>query len=216
MPGIQHMLLQTVPKVFPNILDSLGTDFDTAATAHTVPMPTGVVAGEVLIVWFEASGNQTITETAGGWTKMSQITQGGNNTAAVFYRIAGASNTFTSSHNSARAAAIAFRIAGANGTVDGANAQGGATSSWNPPSVTSSTGTTQKYLAMVLGGSGTALNPYTPPSGYTNYTSVITGSTPHIFSAYRNAEVTTEDPAASTQSSSANYILYTLLVHPST
>lgn len=227
MAAINLMLSEPPKPIFPILrATGFGDSYGVSSTTGTLSglIPSGGI-GDVLIIWYAISGSSVITETSGGgWTKHSQISQSTNNTGALFYKIATAENsldgkdTFIASHGSARNAGIIYRISNTSGTVDASSAVSGATTSWNPPSVTSSWYTaTRKYFAIVFAFSGTSLT-YVPPSDYTNGISVkavpedATG--PHLYSAYRNVETITEDPAASTQPASANYGMYTVLVHP--
>ena len=70
------------------------TTADIATTSVTVAMPTGVVAGDVLIANLEQSGDSVTDPTSPGWTLISGVAvdAGGRlRRGAVLYRVAGAS-----------------------------------------------------------------------------------------------------------------------------
>jgi hypothetical protein len=154
-----------------------------ASGAHTVNLPTGITAGETLIVCYEALLGGTLTAPV-NWTQIGTTTA----KAACVYKIAsgleGASVSFSTSGSSTYAA-HAMRITGANAITpidDGTSAP-----VWNATNITSSiksSTTWSLYLQVFFASSSKALTSITFNNGVTaapipvvigGYTFVATG-----------------------------------------
>lgn len=85
---------------------------DTLPTSHTVPLPSGVTADELLLVFFRTNNN-TVTTLTTGWTRLFQFADGGSTEA--WYQIADGSETsLVIATGSGRLTANSYRISGAS------------------------------------------------------------------------------------------------------
>lgn len=159
------------------VLAATGTRLATAArTNSAVPKPTGLVAGELLVVRLYAEATSTVTPPS-GWTTVtfSPVPQTSTNVSIqrAYWKIATATevsaSTFTFTHASMTTNAVAKRFTGAvtSGTAVEvlASATSGGTSVTTSPSVTGTTGGPDRLLdlAVTNWNAGT----WTTPTGWT-------------------------------------------------
>ena len=196
---------------------------DTAATSHTVDLPAGIVAGDLLIVVFAVRGNPGVTWGGTGFTEFFEVANGANHALALAYRQAdgteGATITVTTGA-SQKSAHTAYRITGhVNPATHAPEASAGATgnSAAPDPDSLSPTGGAKDYLWLaVLGWNqfGTTLTGY--PTNYLNGITKTTssGNSANVGSAERELNAASENPGAFTLSASEQWIAATVAVHP--
>lgn len=137
---------------FPVIETTNTSATTTAGTSHTVSLPSGIQAGDLLIILMNIGSTSATINALAGWNEL--LDEGVANGLVVFWRKAtgGDSNpTFTSSA-STRDASISLRISGAIDPTVRAPQIGTTAATTNPPSVTPSQGD-QDYLAIAMVGS---------------------------------------------------------------
>jgi len=205
------------PEVVGETSSSDGNGFS-GVTSHTVSLPSGIQAGDLLIVVFTTVA-LTIPGThgfPGGW---STIVTDSNGTArlSIAWGVAGGgegSVTVTSSQ-SANSAHTAYRITGAADPFVRAPESSAiliGTSNAPDPAVLAPTGGRDNFLWLAITG-GKAINPYAAPNGYENLLqNSFTGVS--VASARRTANVATEDPGPFAATDSDNWIAATVAVPP--
>ena len=101
---------------FPTIQTTNSTD-TAANTTHVMNMPSGIVAGDLLLVFFATDGDNTITNW-GGFSELDQQWDTRDIFGAVGYKIAAGSDTLTITTSvSEPSSAIIYRIDGWHGTT---------------------------------------------------------------------------------------------------
>lgn len=171
--------------------------------SFAAPLPADIVAGELLVVLASLSRE---TASAPGWTPLFSIQQhfnGGYTTLVCLYRTATGlegSSVVLSAASGAIWSTVTYRIKGARG-IEAAAGAGSVATTIDPPPLTASYGA-KRTLWLVAASTASPGTRYIagPPSGYSGFQraigSVTTGSTVSIASAWRQAEVATENPGA--------------------
>lgn len=185
------------PAAFPTVA-ATNTSNEAASTAQTVALPSGIQAGDLLLILVLFSSGPAIT-TPTGWTEIYKSVTGGSVSHAAYYKVAagdeGSSVDITI--DAARAGAHnSYRITGYSGAPQAlAN-----DASIDPPALTP-VGGSKKYLWIALAGdhNGTAVT--AAPTDYTNLLADVSGTT-CLGSARRLREATSEDPGAFTATTS--------------
>ena len=199
----------------------------TAGTSHTVNLPLGVQAGDLLIVCLDKGSTAATVNALAGWTEL--LDENSANGLYIAYRWAdgteGATITLTTSA-STRSAENVYRIINAVNPATqppeiGTTASGTSVSP-DPPAVTP-TGGAKDYLAIaMLGDAGefadTAAWLTAAPSGYSGPLRKTCGTVGTnlggiIGSAYKKFNAASEDPGVFTQTSAA-WRTQTIIVHP--
>jgi hypothetical protein len=198
----------------------------TGATSHAVTLPTGISAGDLLLICFVRHDQGAIT-TPSGWTLLASADIDEKDSTAIFGKIASGSEGSTqiiTIDGPKRASAITLLI---NGHRNGLSTSEIAVSSANqqtntlapdPPSLTPSWGSTENlWLAIGFCENGSfTFGSY--PSGFalgvnTVQTGVGTGNAVSV--AGKLATGTSEDPGAFTISaSSRKWATFTLAIRP--
>jgi PKD repeat protein len=174
----------------------------TAGTSHTVTLPTGVAAGDLLVVAAAFSSNGTITLPS-GWTSVHQVNT--TFTTIVFSKQSAAGGETTlalTSSNNARMAARAWRISGAHQASPPTAAAGANTTSTtpDPPSLTE---LTSDHLWIAIAGINGLTTTSAYPSGYGNSNNTQATTSPTLASASKTATASaTENPGTFTISAS--------------
>jgi hypothetical protein len=175
-----------------------------------VSLPTGIVAGNLLIAVVGNNGDRTHTWPA-GWTELTDDKNGTTSSATIGYRVAdgseGASIVVTAS-SAAPSAHVAVRITGSFGTPVASDVATGASSAPNSTSVSGGNG--RLYLA-IFGGRNNSFTINSPPSGYTTSRSSITGSASAAI-AFLQSSAATSDPSAWSLSGSCTWVARTVAV----
>lgn len=184
--------------------------WDTAGTALNVnkaQMPSGMLAGDLIVAaWCRGGGTtQGTTDTGAGWVDL--VRDGANNMGVkAMYRVADGTESgallthgsFPSGTADQQAYTWVFRHWGSNPQA-AAWALVTATNDPNPPSLTPSWGTDDCWLLTCAVGNAAGRTTSAFPTGYsgTDYGDAG-GTTPHMAVAARAARVTTEDPGTYT------------------
>lgn len=217
--NIPALMLATrrFPEVVAETSSSDGNGFS-GVTSHNVSLPSGIQAGDLLIVVFTTVA-LTVPGTHGFPAGWSTIVTGSNGTArlSIAWGIAGggeASVTVTSSQ-SANSAHTAYRITGAaDPLVRAPESSAIVTGNSNAPDPAGlvPTGGRDNFLWLAATG-GKAIKPYATPNGYANILqNSFTGVS--VASARRTANVATEDPGPFAATGSDNWIAATVAVRP--
>lgn len=92
---------------------------NTDTTTHVMTMPSGVVAGDMILVFFACDGAPVITASDASWHRVIEIHDGSLETGSVFYKIATGGDALTLTTSvSEQSTHLCWRISGA-GTVSG-------------------------------------------------------------------------------------------------
>jgi prepilin-type N-terminal cleavage/methylation domain-containing protein len=202
-------------NAFPNIVtQSTGRTPTTDTTSHSITMPGGITAGDLLICIFSVDGAPTCTASS-GWTILGQASNVAVVTQAIFYKVAAGGDTLTITTSAAEQSShIVLRIAGAGSTITGTPANGSSTNS-NPPS--HNAGSSQKYLWVATRGGDSTTVPTAIPTNYssgTHYAAAGTGGA-STSTATRQYEIQTEDPGTWTVATE-EWVCWTLAIPPVT
>lgn len=203
---------------FPSVAaTNSGRTTTTNTTSHAITLPSGIVAGNLLLVVFSVDGNPTCSANTAAsgtnWTKLGQSSNGSIVTGAIFWKIADGGDALTidtsateqSSHTS-------YRITGGY-FVDGTAANGSSTNS-DPPNHTPSD-STQDYLWIETRSGDSTVVATAANGSFTNLLTLAAAGTGGASSnsAERQLNASSHDPAAFT-SASEQWVSYTLAVSP--
>jgi hypothetical protein len=213
---------------FPQVAATNSGNSGANATTHTVNLPSGISAGDLLVIFWSNDGTATasITTPASGWTTLVDALDANASTPTthlyVWYRVAdgGEGSTITVTTTAGEGSAYtAYRITGHNVPTDppeytGANPASSANP--NPPSETASWGSADNLWIVGYGwDANVAHNAY--PANYTSnqLTSrwANTGGS-GIASATREVATATEDPGTATLASSEQWAAVTVVIRP--
>jgi len=180
---------------FPTVLGT-ATSTRSTGTDHSVTMPGGIVAGEILLVFASFEGTTGIT-VPGDWTVQSNTLNAPGIRLLVVSKIAAGSDTLTlTSAASTSSAHAAYRAFSNDNTLRITTATGTSTTP-NPPSLNN--GASQKFLwfAAFAGDSSSATVTSYPANYTTNQLTAHRGRA-LLAVATRNNEIGTEDPGVFT------------------
>lgn len=208
---------------FPSVQASATSAKTSASTNHTVNLPSGISAGDLLVVLFVVNNGATITWPS-GWTQIIGTTLDGLSevTIAVRRRIADGSegSTITIQDNlGLKSCAISLRITGHDGTspiATGAATASGQTASPNPPNCNASTA--QDYLW--IEGFGADDDDDTATYWSTNYTGIAqaesdaSSTSVSASIAYRQLNASAENPGTMSMAASEEWVAFTFAVAP--
>lgn len=202
------------------IIQTYNTGSVEESTSHYINLPSGINAGDLLLVFFTCDGGEVTilvnTSSSGTkWTKLDEYASFAN-TAACFSKIAEASNVLVLTTNSSESSTyIVYRISGTGLSNPVVQYNEGSTVNADPPSVTPVFGN-KEYLWIVYGGFDGTVIPSAAPSGFTG---LITEQSayaeqPSSASAYdENQTSSAYDPGAFT-SSSTYWVTFTVCIAP--
>lgn len=210
--------------VFPATIDSTSGSEATATTSHTVTLPTGIVAGQLLLVLIGGE-NPSGTSFPAGWTELFDAGGSSAGWLAGAWRVAdgGESGSITvTTTGSVKSAWIVYRFSNHNGTVEAATPvdQPG-TASPDPPSLSPSWGSDKtKWLVAFAGESPSQRAVSAYPTDYaddqlTAGTGNTAGADATIGAASRLLETATEDPGAFSLGGTGNWFAVTIAVQGS-
>lgn len=191
------------------------------ATSHTADLPTGIVVGQTILVFFGTGATPGTVTWPAGWTQFLQ--DGTPNAFYIAYREAdgteGATITITTA-NAVKSAHLSVRIAGAAAPSDDppeGTAASGSASAPDPPAHTATL--TKQYLVIAFGWHGDSLGSITAaPSGYADYIDAASADPmgsddAEVAAATKEVEGLTENPGAFTATNVA-WKTATIFVHP--
>lgn len=207
---------------FPLIASSAASETTTNQTLHTVAMPAGIQADDLLLGIFCSDGNPGHTWPA-GWNKFAQFEYGTVTQISVAWRKATGSETSitVTIGSTQQTQSIVYRITAALDPTtqppEAATASASVTPA-NPPNLVP-TGGSKDYLwiAAVATDSNTALTGYPaayPDNRYTRGGNSVGGPV-RIAVATRDLTAASDDPGNFTYAASEQWAAVTVAVHPS-
>lgn len=206
------MAFPTVQTTNKNVTTTVDT------TSHAITMPTGITAGDLLVIIFSVDGSPTCSISSGGWTKIGQASNGSIVTGAVFAKIAAGSDTATVTTSAAEQSShVTYRIltGGGNIWLNGLASNGSSTNS-NPPAhfAGGNPGTTADYL-WIATRSGDSTVTGLAPANYTSpQTQAASGTSgASTNTAQRALTAQSEDPGTFT-STTEQWVSWTLAIGP--
>lgn len=202
---------------FPQVAAVNGGNNTSASTDHTVNLPVGIEAGDLLLVFFTSDGLPTITFPE-GWTKLREGTDDSSVTFACWYRIAdgeeGATINVTTSA-SEQSAHTSYRITGYSETPEASAFNEGSSIYPSPISLTPSWGALDT-LWFACEGNDDRDTVVTYPTNYTDgrndYANAVGGC--GVGSARRELNAESEDPGVFTLSDSEGWVAFTVAIKP--
>lgn len=212
---------------FPTVQTTNETAVSTAGTSHAINLPTGIAAGDLIVILLDKGSTAATFNSLAGWTEV--VDENSANGITVWARDAdgseGATVTFTSSA-STRSASISYRITGAATTAQQLpELSTVATGSSTAPDATTCTptGGVKDYLWITFfGRAGEEADDDTwATSAPTNYSNLLqkacgvagTNLGGIIASAERTNNAASEDAGAFTIAT-GSWRAYTLAIHP--
>jgi hypothetical protein len=215
---------------FPTIQATNESSTNTAGTSHTINLPTGITAGDLLIVCLDKGSTAATVNALAGWTEL--LDENAGNGLYIAYRLADGTEGSTiglTTSASTRSAEITFRISGAQDPATQAPQIGttatGTSTTPDPPSVTP-TGGAKDYLWIALfGQAGEEADDdawaNTPPTNYTpspplqkSCGTVGTNLGGLIAAASRQLNASSENPGTFAVDVSNAWRAQTIAIHP--
>lgn len=198
---------------FPTVQSRTTGTSGTSTTSHSIPAPAGVVAGDVLLVFWATSTASAFPSgsPSGGYTEL----YGDGLTGIIGYswfKTASGSDTLTfSTAQTCTGRYVVLRVSNASGVVSATRSfSSTATGNSNPPSHTPAGGA-QDYL-WVAARAAADSGPSAAPAGFSNLTTTPADSGSFATSE-QTANTTSMDPGNFT-SSAAVWLAYTIAVAP--
>lgn len=205
---------------FPQVATSSSGQESSASTSHVVTLPSGVGAGNLLLIFIATDVDDALTPPS-GWTELSDLSVSSSAQCGVAYRIAdgseGASATYTSSASNI-AVWIAYRLTGNHASTAPEVAQGvnDSGANPNPPSLNPSNWGTEDTLWFAMAATPVNITVSSYPTNYTgglnSATSAENGASVSV--ARRELNAASEDPGTFTLSTSSDHRAITLAVRP--
>lgn len=192
---------------------SSGASAAVNSTSHSITMPSGITAGDLLVIFFSTDGNSDAAINSGNWVKLEEGHDASNVTGAVFYKYAEGSDTATvTTSGSEQSSHIVLRISGAGVPIAGAT-NGNSTNS-DPPSL--DTGVSKNYLWVATRMGDSTVTATGAPSGYSNLQSQAAAGTggASVDTAEYASTASTEDPGTFT-SAAEQWVAMTVAIPPS-
>ena len=205
------------------VIAATNTTADTDASPTTVAMPSGIVAGNLLIVICSADVGDTITQSGGSdWTKLEQTNQAGVIGLVIFAKLAVGSDTLTlTSTGSNDIACVSMRITGHSVSnvstgIKRGTAATGTNAAPNPPNL--APGTARDWLFIECFAADDDDN--TTPYESTNYTAVAqiesaSSTTSSLCAvASRNLNGTSDNPGVMAMAATEEWVAQTIAIPP--
>ncbi|KKK74017.1 hypothetical protein LCGC14_2887990, partial [marine sediment metagenome] len=196
--------------VFP-IVESTATTSTPLQEDHTVNLPSGIVDGDLLLIFVDIEDTAAGITFPGGWTQFFFVSDGINRMWG-FWRDAdgteGATISVTTTPFAERGVYNAYRISGAEDPIITQPPEVTTFIGANLPSLTP-TGGAKDYLWLVV--LGTSSSGGAPPANYGNEVSVINFNS--MESARRELNAASEDPG-DYAGGGANKLTATIAIHP--
>lgn len=192
---------------------STGATTTTNTTSHAITMPSGIQAGDLLIIVFSCDGGaQRMSIADEGWIRLDRDANGANVASAVFYKFATGSDTATvSTSASEQSSHVVLRISGA-GVPYSAKSNGASTNS-NPPSL--NMGTSRNHLWVATRSGDSTVVASAAPSSYGNLQTQAAAGTggASTNTAERSVAGSSEDPGTFT-SANEQWVSFTIGIPP--
>lgn len=218
---------------FPTIAGAATTDGSAAAVDPSINLPSGLVSGDLCIVFFTANTTHNNPTAPTGWTYLVSAKPAGDTRSGdrdqILYRFCdgteGTTLTIDTGTSSVKHRAIAYRITGVDDAIaPQISAAGVGTSNAPDPASVTPTGGPKDFLFLALAaqeGAGGA--PSVAPTSYTHHATFTIatsggGGATNGRSAVAYRELNTssaEDPAAwGAWGASEDWAAWTIVVHP--
>lgn len=183
-------------------------------TSHPITMPSGITAGDLLIIIFSVDGDPTASIGSGGWTKLGQESNSTSTTQAIFYKTAAGGDTATVSTTSSQESShIVYRISGATGVLTGTASNGDGSDTEPPLHDTSVTG---NYLWLATRGGDSTTIADLAPLGFTDMqTQAANTSSGASTTVTQTVSLSSSLDPLEFDSSSEQWVSYTLAIQPS-
>jgi hypothetical protein len=182
-------------------------------TSHAVSLPSGIVAGNLLLVFVATDGDISWSDTD-GFTQLFSVDYTTINSLSVFYKIAVGSDTLTLTSNESEGSAhVSYRITGHDTVQMPEASTGGTGNTTNPdPDSLSPTGGAKDYLWFAAEGNDDddATTAYPLPDN--QRTSIRTDCNVGVCSDELNQA--TLDPGTFTIAAKETWVACTVAVHP--
>jgi hypothetical protein len=200
-----------------------GRTTTTNTTSHAITLPTGITAGDLLVVVFSVDGNPTVTVDTGAsgnnWNKLGQASNSTTVTGAIFWKVAEGSDALTlTTSASEQSSHVSLRITGhASGTpISGTSANGSSTNS-DPPNHTPPNGSNAYLWIATRSGDSTTVataGPTTPGTFGQLQTIAAAGTNgASTNTAEYTATASSVNPGTFT-SATEQWVSYTLAIEP--
>ena len=205
---------------FPQVAATNGGNHASNSTSHTVNLPTGIVAGNLLLVFFSSDAAPTITFPE-GWTELFTKSYSTSIKGGLWYKVAdgeeGASISVDTS-SSQMTAHTSYRITGFSGTPEAGVAVSSSGAPSNPPSLSPTWGAkdTLWFFCCAINGEDPFVSIDSYPANYGNgrydYSDDAEGA--GMGTARRELNTETEDPGAWTMSNTPRNMANTIAIQP--
>lgn len=194
-----------------------------SVSSHPVNLPSGITAGDLLLLFVAINSNPTVTDPS-TWTPL--VSAVNSDTFRIYAKIASGSegSTVTVGLNSnQRVAAVAYRITGARNGVTSSeiavsSAVTGSSATPDPPSLTPSWGSAENLWIAVTFASDSSFTFSSYPTNYSlgqnNVQPGAAGNSSAVSVAARLLTGTSEDPGVFTTVTARTRSTYTLAVRP--
>ncbi|KKL06799.1 hypothetical protein LCGC14_2592420 [marine sediment metagenome] len=209
------------------VVETTATSLEDAnnVTSHTVDLPSGIISGDLLLIFFVNDGGSS-PGLLTGWTSSSHLQADGNAAGlTMYYRQAdgGEGSTVTiTSGASERSAHVSYRISGAEVVATRspeitplAGRNTGTDANPDPAGVTP-TGGAKDYLWIATEGHDRDQSVDAIPTDYTDQLTSVGGGANScgVGTARRELNASSEDPGTFTISASDQWVGVTVVVHP--
>lgn len=220
-----YVATKAAGAAFPVVAAENGGNQNTNSTSHPINLPTGIVSGDLLIVFFTVDGTPTVSGWPSGWNAI--FTPVANGTVVKTegrYKIADGTegSTFTLTTSALeRSAHTSYRITGWHGTTapEAAAATPATSANPDPPSLSPSWGAESTLWFAVAGYDNGTLTINTTtgiPASYTNGRNDRSNSTAGVGQGVARLQLnaTPQNPGTFTISASEQWTAVTVAVRP--
>lgn len=200
------------------VLESTNKGQTASGTSHSMNLPTGIQAGDFLIIFWVNAGSSANYSAPAGWSAPSRLTFGSGTRDSWFSRrvadgTEGSSVTMTSS-NSTNSGYMSLRISNSNNQLERtpqASEITGTSTNPNPPSLSPSWGAEDYlWIAYTCINDDNTFSVY--PTDYSNGDYQFGGTSKTIAYATRQLNASSEDPGTFTMSASDAWSAITIAV----
>lgn len=188
-----------------------------SSTSLAVNLPSGIVAGQLLLAFSSSATASRALTVPSGWTKLTEATANFTATNTISYKwtdgTEGATATFTVG-TAVPLSTICLLISGAQNAAPEFDLFTGTSSTPDPIVISPTWGSTKQTLVIPMYFSDTG-NTSSYPTGYPDSrvtVSNVQGNTPSVGCASKVAIVTTDNPGTFGMSGSSSWRSYTIAV----
>ncbi len=191
---------------------SSGASAAANTTSHVITMPSGITAGDLLLIVFSSDGQPDIQINTGGWIRLGQARNSTVASGALFYKFAEGSDTATvTTSASEQSSHVVLRISGAG--IPMATSSNGSGTNSNPPSI--DMGTSRNHLWVATRSGDSTVVASVAPTSYTDLQTQAAAGTggASTNTAEYSTTSATEDPGTFT-SASEQWASFTIGIPP--